>query len=105
LLCPTGIGALPVKNEVKAEAKRRTVELFLPASEAIGILKRAETAKTNVILHVSLASCQRSQFVTPIQGLVRIEALPSMFVIILYIVFGLARATHCRPAKARRPSA
>jgi len=42
------------EQEVNAEAKRRKVELLiLTASEAIGILIRAETAKINVNLHVT----------------------------------------------------
>ena len=54
LVVGTGTGGLPVMKEVKAEAKRRKVELLiLPTSEAIEILKRAEAAKTNAILHVT----------------------------------------------------
>jgi hypothetical protein len=54
LVVGTGTGGLPVMKEVKEEAKRRKVELLiLPTSEAIEILKRAETAKTNAILHVT----------------------------------------------------
>jgi hypothetical protein len=54
LVVGTGTGALPVMKEVQAEAKRRKVELLiLPTSEAIEILKRPETAKTNAILHLT----------------------------------------------------
>ena len=54
LVVGTGTGALPVMKEVKAEAKRRKIELLiLPTSEAIEILKKAERAETNAILHVT----------------------------------------------------
>jgi len=54
LVVGTGTGALPVMMELKAEAKRRKIELLiLPTSEAIEILKNAETAETNAILHVT----------------------------------------------------
>lgn len=54
LVVGTGTGALPVMKEVRAEAKRRKVELLImPTSEAIELLKAAKTAKTNAILHVT----------------------------------------------------
>ena len=54
LVVGTGTGALPVMKEVKAEAKRRKIELLiLPTSEAIEILKKGERAETNAILHVT----------------------------------------------------
>jgi hypothetical protein len=54
LVVGTGTGALPVMKEVKAEAKRRKVQLLImPTSEAIELLKRAKSAKTNAILHMT----------------------------------------------------
>ena len=54
LVIGTGTGALPVMKEVKAEAKRRKIELLiLPTSEAIGILRKAGRSDTNAILHVT----------------------------------------------------
>ena len=54
LVIGTGTGALPVMKEVKAEAKRRKIELLiLPTSEAIEILKRAKSSDTNAILHMT----------------------------------------------------
>jgi hypothetical protein len=54
LVIGTGTGALPVMKEVKAEAKRRKIELLiLPTSEAIEILKRAKSFDTNAILHMT----------------------------------------------------
>jgi len=53
LVVGTGTGALPVMKEVKAEAKRRKIELLIvPTSEAIEILK-TEAGETNAILHVT----------------------------------------------------
>ncbi len=53
LVVGTGTGALPVMDEVKAEAKRRKIELLiLPTGEAIEVLKK-NPAKTNAILHVT----------------------------------------------------
>ena len=53
LVIGTGTGALPVMDEVKAEAKRRRVELLvLPTAEAIDVLKR-NPKQTNAILHVT----------------------------------------------------
>ena len=41
-------------EEVKAEAQRRKIKLIiLPTAEAIEILKKAEPAETNAILHVT----------------------------------------------------
>ena len=49
----TGAGALPVMQEVQAEAKRRKIELLiLPTTEAIKILKQNPDG-TNAILHVT----------------------------------------------------
>ena len=46
-------GALPIMDEVKAEAERRHVELLsLPTAEAIAILNASGRA-TNAILHVT----------------------------------------------------
>ena len=54
LVVSTGAGALPVMKEVKAEAQRRKIKLMiLPTAEAIEILKKAEPAETNAILHVT----------------------------------------------------
>jgi len=53
LVVGTGTGALPVMKEVKAEAKRRKIELLIvPTSEAIEMLK-TEAGETNAILHVT----------------------------------------------------
>lgn len=53
LVIGTGTGALPVMDEVKAEAKRRRVELLvLPTADAIDVLKR-KPKQTNAILHVT----------------------------------------------------
>src|SRR5713226_5542045 len=53
LLIGTGTGALPVMDEVKAEAKRRKIKLMiLPTKEAIQELKQ-EPVGTNAILHVT----------------------------------------------------
>ncbi len=53
LVIGTGVGALPVMDEVRREAKRRKVELLvLPTEEAMELLnKRAKN--TNAILHVT----------------------------------------------------
>jgi len=46
-------GALPVMEEVKAEARRRNVELILlPTVDAIALLQ-AGAKKTNAILHLT----------------------------------------------------
>jgi hypothetical protein len=53
LVIGTGTGALPVMEEVKQEAERRKVELFIvPTEEAIARLKE-QTSRTNAILHVT----------------------------------------------------
>jgi hypothetical protein len=53
LVIGTGMGALPVMDEVKEEAKRRGVELvILPTEEAIAELQR-HPGHTNAILHVT----------------------------------------------------
>jgi hypothetical protein len=53
LVVGTGTGALPVMKEVKAEAKRRKIELvILPTAEAIKKLK-VQPDGTNAILHVT----------------------------------------------------
>ncbi len=46
-------GALPVMQQVRAEARRRKVDLVvLPTADAIGALTKA-TADTNAILHLT----------------------------------------------------
>ena len=46
-------GALPVMQQVRDEARRRTVDLvILPTAEAIGALAKA-TPDTNAILHLT----------------------------------------------------
>jgi hypothetical protein len=53
LVVGTGTGALPVMEEVKAEAQRRKIELLiLPTTEAIEELKRRPDG-SNAILHVT----------------------------------------------------
>jgi hypothetical protein len=53
LVIGTGEGALPVMDEVKAEARKRKVELLvLPTAKAILLLRR-HLADTNAILHVT----------------------------------------------------
>jgi hypothetical protein len=53
LVIGTGTGALPVMDEVKKEAKRRHVELFiLPTAKAIEELHK-NPEDTNAILHVT----------------------------------------------------
>jgi len=53
LVIGTGMGALPVMNEVKQEARRRSVELvILPTGKAIAILNN-HPQRTNAILHVT----------------------------------------------------
>jgi len=53
LVVGTGTGALPVMQEVQAEAKRRKIELLiLPTAEAITEFKR-QPDRTNAILHVT----------------------------------------------------
>ena len=53
LVVGTGTGALPVMEEVKAEAERRKIELLiLPTTDAIEELKR-QPDRTNAILHVT----------------------------------------------------
>jgi hypothetical protein len=53
LIIGTGTGALPVMDEVKTEARRRKVALFVvPTTDAIEELKKA-TKETNAILHVT----------------------------------------------------
>ena len=53
LVIGTGIGALPVMEEVKKEATRRKIKLvILPTKKAIQELKQAP-AGTNAILHVT----------------------------------------------------
>ena len=53
LLVGTGMGALPVMNEVKREAKRRKVELvILPTAQALTILNKQQK-RTNAILHIT----------------------------------------------------
>jgi hypothetical protein len=53
LLIGTGMGALPVMEEVKQEARSRGVELLMvPTAEAIAELE-AHPKGTNAILHVT----------------------------------------------------
>jgi len=53
LVVGTGTGALPVMEEVKAEAQRRKIELLiLPTANAIEELKRRPDG-SNAILHVT----------------------------------------------------
>lgn len=53
LVVGTGGGALPVMQEVKQEAKRRTIELLiLPTVQAIEVLER-DSEETNAVLHVT----------------------------------------------------
>jgi hypothetical protein len=53
LLIGTGMGALPVMNEVKQEAHRRGVALqILPTAKAIEILNK-HPKNTNAILHIT----------------------------------------------------
>ena len=53
LVVGTGIGALPIMDEVKHEADRREIELvILPTAEAIKTLQE-NPVKTNAILHVT----------------------------------------------------
>ena len=53
LIIGTGMGALPVMDEVKREAKRRKVELvILPTEQALKLLNE-EPADTNAILHIT----------------------------------------------------
>jgi hypothetical protein len=53
LVIGTGTGALPVMEEVKKEAQRREIELFIvPTARAIELLKR-QPADTNAVLHVT----------------------------------------------------
>lgn len=53
LVIGTGGGALPVMDEVKQEARRRSVELrILPTAQAIELLK-VDDQDTNAVLHVT----------------------------------------------------
>jgi hypothetical protein len=53
LVVGTGMGALPVMDEVKQEARRRSVELLiLPTGKAIEVLNK-HPKDTNAILHVT----------------------------------------------------
>ena len=53
LVIGTGEGALPVMKEVKQEAARRKIKLFiLPTAKAIKELRKASD-KTNAVLHVT----------------------------------------------------
>jgi len=53
LVVGTGTGALPVMQTVKAEAKRRKIELLIvPTTEAIQEIKRHPDG-TNAVLHVT----------------------------------------------------
>ena len=53
LVIGTGDGALPIMEEVKAEARRRKIRLLvMPTAEAIAELNR-NSSETNAILHVT----------------------------------------------------
>ncbi len=53
LVIGTGTGKLPVMKDVKAEAKRRKVELVVvPTAKAVLVLRRRRE-DTNAILHVT----------------------------------------------------
>ena len=53
LVIGTGTGVLPVMEEVKREARRRKIKLFIaPTARAIELLKH-EPANTNAVLHVT----------------------------------------------------
>jgi hypothetical protein len=54
LVVGTGVyGRLPVMDDLKREAERRSVELIvLPTAEAIKVLQK-DSRKTNAILHVT----------------------------------------------------
>jgi len=53
LVVGTGIGALPVMEELRREAARRNIELLiLPTVRAIQVLERDST-ETNAVLHVT----------------------------------------------------
>ena len=53
LVIGTGMGALPVMDQVKHEAQRRKVELVIvPTARAIELLK-GQPPDTNAILHVT----------------------------------------------------
>ena len=53
LIIGTGTGALPVMDDVKSEAKRRKISLFvIPTTDAIAELKKCPD-ETNAILHVT----------------------------------------------------
>jgi len=54
LVIGTGTGAMPVMDDVKHEAKRRKIKLFiLPTQEAIEELRKQDPSNTNAILHVT----------------------------------------------------
>ena len=52
-MCSSDLGALPVMQQVRDEARRRKIDLVvLPTAEAIGVL--AQTTKdTNAILNLT----------------------------------------------------
>ena len=53
LVIGTGVGTLPIMEEVKQEAKRRRIKLLvLPTTEAIEALKE-NPPETNAVLHVT----------------------------------------------------
>jgi len=53
LVIGTGTGALPIMEEVKREAERRKIKLFIgPTREAIEELKQTPD-ETNAVLHVT----------------------------------------------------
>jgi hypothetical protein len=53
LVIGTGMGALPVMDQVQREAQRREIELVIvPTARAIDLLKQ-QSVDTNAILHVT----------------------------------------------------
>jgi hypothetical protein len=54
LVVGTGTGALPVMDDVKREATRRSIDLLiLPTDRAIEVLEERGAKSTNAILHVT----------------------------------------------------
>jgi hypothetical protein len=53
LVIGTGIGALPVMDQVKEEVRHRKIKLFImPTARAIELL-RQQPADTNAVLHIT----------------------------------------------------
>ena len=53
LVISTGMGALPVMDEVKKEAKRRKIKLVIPPTTKANQELKQEPTRTNAILHVT----------------------------------------------------